>query len=183
MLRQILRIIPNNFMRHQFARQIAVKNYSTNPIFENNLYNPLLNKCIKSQLCLNPRIVRHMFCTSCNKMGKNVDIEGQHESRILTESNEELEKHKLGKVTAAKMFLNFTCTVCDGPNSYTISKQAYVSGVVIVTCETCQNHHLIADNLGWFEDVKGRNIEEILAEKGEKVNRFISSEVKEVIPE
>jgi mitochondrial protein import protein ZIM17 len=44
------------------------------------------------------------------------------------------------------------------------TKNAYETGVVLMRCENCQNIHLIADNLGWFEDDKW-NVEKNLNAK------------------
>ncbi|KAI0222826.1 hypothetical protein LSAT2_025919 [Lamellibrachia satsuma] len=81
----------------------------------------------------------------------------------------------LGNV-ATKMRIVYTCKVCNTRSSKTFSKLAYTKGIVIVKCPGCDSRHLIADNIGWFKHVEHKNVEEILASKGEQVQRTFDDE-------
>eukprot|EP00241_Pyramimonas_parkeae_P022384 CAMPEP_0114277418 /NCGR_PEP_ID=MMETSP0059-20121206/780_1 /TAXON_ID=36894 /ORGANISM="Pyramimonas parkeae, Strain CCMP726" /LENGTH=201 /DNA_ID=CAMNT_0001397523 /DNA_START=1 /DNA_END=606 /DNA_ORIENTATION=+ len=68
------------------------------------------------------------------------------------------------------LYMVFTCTVCETRAMKGMSRQAYEKGVVLVKCPGCQNYHLIADHLGWFED-SSWTVEKLLKERGENVRR------------
>jgi protein import protein ZIM17 len=58
----------------------------------------------------------------------------------------------MGSMQRRDLVMMFTCTVCDTRSTKAMSRQAYETGVVIVSCPGCKNNHLIADHLGWFDD-------------------------------
>ena len=89
----------------------------------------------------------------------------------IKENVEASNRKPLGKLQA-KLKLMFTCKKCNYRSSKIISKVAYEKGVIIVRCDGCKNNHLIADNLGWFPEMRNtRNIEKFLASKGETVRK------------
>jgi protein import protein ZIM17 len=71
------------------------------------------------------------------------------------------------KAREAYLFV-YTCKVCGSRSERKISKQAYHKGVVLVQCPGCSKHHLVADNLKWFEDTPV-NIEDLVARNGDSV--------------
>lgn len=70
-----------------------------------------------------------------------------------------------------KLAIVYTCTVCNTRAAKQFTEQAYQHGVVIIQCPGCDNRHLIADNLGFFndEDEGGWNIEKAMSNLGENV--------------
>lgn len=78
-----------------------------------------------------------------------------------------------------RMAITLTCNVCQERLTRTFLKESYEKTVVIIKCPKCLNNHIIADNLGWFSDLNGKkNIEEILAEKGQLVKKGLQVEAE-----
>ncbi|EIF45938.1 hypothetical protein HII13_002638 [Brettanomyces bruxellensis] len=86
------------------------------------------------------------------------------------------------KIDKPSLLLAFTCKKCGTRSSHIISKQAYLTGSVLVQCPGCKNRHLIADHLNIFHDGK-INIEDILQAKGQNVSQNVSDLCFEDIPE
>mmetsp|Transcript_4157 Transcript_4157/g.8548 ORF Transcript_4157/g.8548 Transcript_4157/m.8548 type:complete len:240 (-) Transcript_4157:484-1203(-) len=70
------------------------------------------------------------------------------------------------------LYIMFTCTVCETRSMKGMSRKSYEEGVVIVQCPGCENRHLIADHLGWFQD-GSFTVEDLMAERGEAVIRGV----------
>jgi len=51
------------------------------------------------------------------------------------------------------------------------TKHSYHHGVVLIRCDCCEGVHLIADNLGWFDD-GATNVEQFLKIKGEEIKKL-----------
>jgi hypothetical protein len=78
-----------------------------------------------------------------------------------------------------KLAIVFTCTVCDTRSAKQFTEQAYTNGVVLVRCPGCENLHLIADRLGYFQE-EDWDLESLVQQKGEKVRTITDQDVWEL---
>jgi protein import protein ZIM17 len=83
-----------------------------------------------------------------------------------------------------KLAIVYTCKVCGTRSAKQITDHAYRHGVVLVRCPGCQNLHLIADRLGWFEerggDGRGWDVEKLVEEAGENVKAVSGDDILEL---
>ncbi|KJP89800.1 hypothetical protein AK88_00508 [Plasmodium fragile] len=108
-----------------------------------------------------------------NEDGKSVSSDGPHGTTTDVMKTESATEPESDQVKKEYMVLMFTCKICEKKSVKKFSKQAYNNGVVIIRCPSCENLHLISDQLGWFQEGK-TNIEDILKQKGENVIRKFS---------
>lgn len=62
---------------------------------------------------------------------------------------------KLGSDQPAEpelLALQYTCNKCGTKAVKRFTYHSYTKGVVLLRCDTCKSLHLVADNLGWFDD-------------------------------
>ena len=77
-----------------------------------------------------------------------------------------------------RLAIVFTCNVCELRSAKTFSKQAYYNGLVLIRCDSCKKLHLIADNIGWFNE--GKNVEEIMSALGETVTKLDANQAMQI---
>ncbi|KXN68338.1 zf-DNL-domain-containing protein [Conidiobolus coronatus NRRL 28638] len=124
-----------------------------------NRFTPLLKLSIRQNL-------RHAMPNICPRL--SITAISSRKFTTYKPILEHSHQHQQENPAQGKMLIAFTCKVCNHRTHKTFSKKAYTEGVVLIQCPSCENRHLIADNLGWFRDNKV-NIEDLMNEKGEDV--------------
>lgn len=106
---------------------------------------------------------------------ENIDAKKSDENfpKTISEASQEVVREFIDNNIDEVLCLAYSCNVCNTRNSKNISKMAYLKGVVIVRCDKCQSTHLVTDHDKWIDDVDGKkNVEDILAAKGEKAEKI-----------
>lgn len=85
-------------------------------------------------------------------IGQNLN-KSLNQTRLLTTEISKIEP---------RLSITFTCNVCGERLTRTFLKESYEKTVVIIKCSGCSNHHIIADNLGWFSDLNGKKCVQFL---------------------
>ena len=107
------------------------------------------------------------FCSIPKIMDKELSLEKDENAWSYELSADKIKGIKYNPQVGNYVMM-YTCGICQHRQSRSFSKAAYHEGVVIVRCESCEKHHLIADNLKWFDDFT-QNIETIMENTDNKV--------------
>jgi len=123
---------------------------------------------------------KHQTSESCST---NTNVTVRQKNSLEEEEREEI-RIPGAQAGGKKLAIVYTCKVCNTRSIKQFSEHSYQNGVVLVKCPGCQNLHLIADRLGWFEDQNpdgtGWDIQSALEKLGEHVNVVNNDNVLEL---
>ena len=147
------------------------KNFNNQRI-HNRFYNNKLSK-------YSAKISSYRFSTKNENNEENLQIENNTQSNTNPTNIVDNERIQInlndikGTRTSDSgyLVLSFTCKKCETKNTKKFSKKSYTEGIVLIQCDCCKVLHLIADNLGWFED-ESVNIEDLMKRKGEEIKKI-----------
>jgi hypothetical protein len=137
-----------------FSKQLNINNtqsLTTFPIIlkvnQQNRKQNLIYSSISSV-----RTPKTLFSTKSELYYSNKDSINEKQTLTTNNNNDKTDKD----VDLPRMAITFTCNVCSERLTRTFLKHTYQTGVVLIKCPKCLNHHIIADNLNWFSDLNGK---------------------------
>ncbi|KAL4922846.1 zf-DNL-domain-containing protein [Aspergillus aurantiobrunneus] len=83
---------------------------------------------------------------------------------------ETAEQNRLRREQEPAYQLTFTCKPCGNRSSHRVSKHGYHRGTVLIRCPSCENRHVISDNLNIFFD-QSKTLDDLLQERGQTITR------------